>query len=374
MNVIIKKRKYFRYLLVVLIICIIFTSSQSALQRTVPRKNFDFTTDPYIYFTYQEMTDLLFDLQNKYPTLLSVESLGKTYENRDIWLVTLTEQINQSTQKPAILLLGAHHGNEKPSFEILIFFINYMLENFDNETINNYNSDVISSEQIRTALNTTILYIIPMVNPDGVEANTRKNREPNYGPFGFHNNITSYGVNLNRNYDDFWFLYYLRPFRYHFLFASLDSSFNYKGPYPFSSNETKAIKEFVETKHISISLSYHSYGEVMFFPWMHTSLPTPHEKLFISIGENMSLINNYRLISSGNYVLPRFAGTLGSSENWLYKEREILAYTMELCREFAPTNATLIHEVCLNHTAVHLYLCQRVQTIEEEKSFFKNRY
>lgn len=364
----IKKRVYQTTVMVVVLAIILVSTSLSAYNHTINFKEFDFETDPYQYFTYEEMTDFLFNLQALYPNLLTVESLAKSYENRDIWLVTLSNVENQTNEKPGILLLGAHHGNEKPSYEVLIYFIYHMLNHYDNTTTYYAGDQAVSGNEIQQALNTTVFYIIPMVNPDGVVANTRKNKEPNYGPFGLNQEITSYGVNLNRNYEDNWFLYYLRPLRYNFFLSTLDFSFNYRGPYPFSSNETKAVKEFVETKNISISLSYHTYSEIILYPWMHTSLPTPHEELFVSIGENMSLINNYRLITGRNYRIPRFAGTLGTSENWLYRERGILSFTMELCREFAPTNATIIKETCLNHTAVHLYLSLRVQTIEEEKS------
>lgn len=362
-----KKFAYHRYILVIILSIFLLSTSLTANDYSIVNKEFDFETDPYQYFTYQQMTDFLFTLQSLYPHLMSVESLGKSYENRDIWLVTLSNFESEIQQKPGILLLGAHHGNEKPSYEILIYFIYHMLENYEKNNNTFFGNHCICGNEIQKALNTTIFYIIPMVNPDGVQANTRKNREPNYGPFGLHQHISSYGVDLNRNYKDNWFLYYLRPFRYRLFLSTLDFSFTYRGPYPFSSYETRAVKEFVETKNISISLSYHTYSEIILYPWMHTSVSTPHEELFVSIGENMSLINNYRLIRGRNYRFPRFAGTLGTSENWLYRERGILSFTMELCREYAPTNATIIKQACLSHVAVHLYLSVRVQTIQEEK-------
>jgi len=150
----------------------------------------------------------------------------------------------------------------------------------------------------------------------------------------------------------------------------LDSSFNYRGPYPFSENETKAVRDFVATQDISISLSFHSYSEVMFYPWMHTSKPAPHEDLFISIGENMSKINKYFLYVGGQYIIPRYGGTLGTSENWLYRERDILSFTMELCKERAPSNPAVVYNVCLTHVGVNLYVCERSWTVESEKSLY----
>jgi len=344
-------------------------------------------SDPYHYFTYQEMTDLLHDLKDNYPDIMSLESIGVTYEGRDIWMVKLSDNVDENEDEPGVLLMGAHHGNEKPSFEVLIFFIQHMVENYGKENTDDdgdgqINEDPIdgfdndddgaidedpSEDRVRDVMNNTQIFIIPMVSPDGVEANSRKNCAPNHGSFGYKSEITSYGVNLNRNYDDHWFLYYLLPLNYHLVMNMLDSSFNYRGPHPFSENETIAVRDFVKTQDISISLSFHSYSEIILYPWMHTSRPAPHEDLFISIGENMSEINNYRLITGGQYIIPRYGGTLGSSENWLYRERGILSFTMELCKEFAPTDPAVVYDVCLTHVGVNLYVCERSQTVESEK-------
>ena len=99
---------------------------------------------------------------------------------------------------------------------------------------------------------------------------------------------------------------------------------------------------------------------------MHTSKPAPDEDLFISIGENMSRINNYYLYTGRDYIIPRYGGTLGSSENWLYREQKIISFTMELCREYAPSNPDDILSACYNHVGVNLYICERSGSINKE--------
>ena len=341
----------------------------------------------YHYFTYPEMTALLQNLERNHSDIMTLESIGETYEGRDIWMVKLSDNVQQNENEPGVLFMAAHHGNEKASFEVLIYFILHMVNNYSkvntdddgDELINEDPIDGIdndedglldedpSEDRVREAIDNTQIFIIPMVSPDGVVANSRKNCAPNYGPFGKSSEITSYGVNLNRNYDDNWFLYYIFPTHYHFTMNTLDQSFNYRGPYPFSENETIAVKNFVERQDISISLSFHSFSEVIIYPWMHTSKDTPHEVLFISVGENMSRINNYYLYTGRNYIIPRYGGTLGSSENWLYREQGILSFTMELCREYAPSNPDDILSACYNHVGVNLYICERSLVIEEEK-------
>jgi hypothetical protein len=349
--------------------------------------------EDYQYFTYDTMTDFLIELVDNNSEIISVKSLGKTYEGRDILMVKLSDNVGLDEDEPGVLFIGAHHGNEWPSFEVLIYFIRHMTdfyykENTDDDMDGKINEDPIdgfdndedgqvdedpSEDRVRDAINNTQIYLFPMLSPDGVEYGdygSRKNRVPNHGPFGFKDKITSYGVNLNRNYGFDWILYYLLPFHYNFFINVLDSSFNYRGPRPFSENETSAIKYFVETRNISLALSYHSSGEIMFYPWYHTSKKAPDEKTYLSIGENMSKINKYQLLTGGDYIIPRLGGTLGTFENWAYGKHNIISFTMELCRKRVPTNPNIVLNTCIKHVGVDLYICERAQSLNINKIGF----
>jgi len=343
-----------------------------------------YSQDPYHYFTYKEMINLFQNLSQNHSDIMSLKSIGKTYQGRDIWLVKLSDNVNENEKEPEVLLMGAHHGNEKPSFEVLIYFIKYAVEtyrknNTDDDQDGLLNEDIIdgfdndndglvdedpSEDRLREVVNNTQIFLIPMVSPDGVEANTRKNCAPNYGPFGYSKEITSYGVNLNRNYGYKWYLYYILPFSYSFFINSLDTSFNYKGPNPFSENETIAVRDFVEKRNISISLSYHSYSEILLYPWSYTSKHNPDEGLFVSIGQNITKINKYYLYRGGDYIIPRYGGTLGTSEDWLYGKKGIISYTVELCPERAPLNPAVILDACWKHVGVNLYVSERASTLK----------
>ena len=347
----------------------------------------------YHYFTYQEMTDLLFELADEYPDIVHLENLGYTYGGRTIWMVKLSDNASETEQEPGVLLMGAHHGNEKPSFEAVLFFIQHMVYNYSKPNMDDdedglMNEDPIdgldndqdgmidedpSEDRVRDVLNNTQIYCIPMVNPDGVEANTRHNCAPNYGPDGRSDVITSYGVDLNRNYGFRWYFPYFFKDNYYYEWITDDLSGNFRGERPFCEAESKAVKDFVDATDISISLSYHDYGEWMIFPWMHSSRWTPHERIFRSIGYNMSRINNYELKIYGQhgsqeYLIPRFCGTIGSSENWLYARHRILAYTMELCPYRSPSDPAIVYSACYRHVGVNLYICERSWTVEEEKA------
>jgi hypothetical protein len=168
------------------------------------------------------------------------------------------------------------------------------------------------------------------------------------------------------------------PDRYYYEYITDDTTWVYRGEEAFSEKETQAVKKFVETHNISISLSYHDYGEWMIFPWMHSSRHTPHEKLFRSIGYNISRINKYELkiygqYGSREYLIPQLFGTPGSSENWLYGEHEIIAYTIELCSQRPEYHKQTLLDALWNHVGVNLYVCERSWNIEQEKKEYYDK-
>ncbi|HVQ00152.1 MAG TPA: M14 family metallopeptidase [Candidatus Thermoplasmatota archaeon] len=303
-----------------------------------------------IYHSYAEMTSLLFSLAENHSDIMRVTSLGKTYQGRDLWLVKLSDNVNQEEYEPEVLFTGSHHGNERPGYETLIYFIQYMADYYHNDTA------------VRDAINSTEIYVIPMVNPDGVEAGTRKNLEPNHGSFGFSKTVTSIGVDLNRNYAGPWFLLLLRPLFYDSSTSYYDRSDVYRGPHPFSENETQAVRQFVETHNITISIDYHTFDQLILYPWGDTRLPTPDKSLFVSIGENISKLDNYTLEQS-TALYP----TLGDVCDWMYAKHHILAFTIELGTSYAPENPVLLHKMSVDHTRVNLYICQRAQSIAAQR-------
>lgn len=298
------------------------------------------------YHSYDSMNLELEELEERYPDIVSVFKIGTTYEERDILVVKISDNPNtDEAQEPEILYLGAHHGNEKPSYEVLIYFINYLVEN--------YYKGGEEGNRVRWVVNNRELYIIPMVNPDGVEADQRKNREPNYGPLG--NPLPNcYGVDLNRNYGYKWDLFYDPEYRVHYLGTTSNDPYSdqYRGEEAFSEAETKAIRDFVTEHDFVLALTYHTYGEYILYPWGYTDEPPPEEELFISIGNNISRINGYRLAQGSELYW-----TLGDATDWLYGEKNVLAYTIELGKEHSPPIEEVIN-ISKTHVLVNLYIAE----------------
>ena len=192
------------------------------------------------YTSYDETVEFFKKAQEKYPNIFRVEVIGKTWEERDIIIVTVSKDLETADAKPALLYTGTVHAREWIGIELSIGFGAYILEHIDYDPV------------LNEALSKATLYMVPCANPDGFEFSRthfsfwRKNRRQNADG--------SFGVDLNRN------------FNVGYAPSKNTSSNVYSGPQPFSEPETLALKNFTEDHpNITIALDYHSQGNV-FFP------------------------------------------------------------------------------------------------------------
>ncbi len=192
------------------------------------------------YSSYAECVEFFKKAQKTNPDLFHVESIGETWEGRDIMAVTITKNIQKHQEKPALFYTGTIHAREWIGIELALSFAKYILEHIDYDP------------QLNEILDKTTLYMVPCANPDGFEYSRnhfsfwRKNRRRNADG--------SFGVDLNRN------------FAVGFTPNKNTTSNVYSGPSAFSEPETAALRDFVlEHKNITIALDYHSQGNV-FFP------------------------------------------------------------------------------------------------------------
>jgi len=192
------------------------------------------------YTSYDECVEFFKTAQKSNPDLFKVETIGKTWENRDIIAVSITSNVAVAAEKPALFYTGTIHAREWIGIELSLSFAKYILEHIDYDP------------RLKKILKSTTLYMVPCANPDGFEYSRnhfsfwRKNRRDN--------GDGTFGVDLNRN------------FSIGFSPNKNTSSNVYSGPEAFSEPETKALRDFVLShENITIALDYHSQGNV-FFP------------------------------------------------------------------------------------------------------------
>jgi len=257
------------------------------------------------YFTLNEMYQILDSMALLYPNLITVKqpiSTINSIEGKPIYYVKISDNPNVDEPEPEVLYTALHHAREAASLSQLIFYMWYLLEN--------YNTD----PDVQFLINNTEMYFIPCVNPDGYQYNYTTN--PNGG--GMHrknrrnNGDNTYGVDLNRNYGYMW--------GYDNTGSSPNtSSQTYRGTGPFSEPETQAVRNFCLSRQFVNALNAHTYGNLYIYPWGY--LPgflTPDSVSFFNWGKHLTREDRF-LYGTGdqtvNYV------TNGDSDDWMYGEQ-----------------------------------------------------
>jgi murein tripeptide amidase MpaA len=110
------------------------------------------------YYNYQELTNLLHNLSEQYSDLLKLESIGKSNEERDIWVLTVTHFASgPAEEKPAVWVDGNIHASEVSGSTACLYHLHTLLTGYG------------KNEAITRCLDRRAFYLCPRVNPDGAE-------------------------------------------------------------------------------------------------------------------------------------------------------------------------------------------------------------
>jgi len=302
------------------------------------------------YHTYSEIVTILFALNDTYPDVVDVFSIGKSWGNRDIYCVRLTNE-SDSRFKSEVFFVGYHHAREPITAELPLYFVVYAATNFG------------SNATVTELLNKSEIYVIVALNVDGFDlfsANDwqRKNGRPTDEDYdgltdedppededydGFIEQLFDVsdpsnplfirwegtdndgdgkyaedwigGVDLNRNYDYAWQGG-----------SSSPRSEIYKGPAPFSEPETQALRNLVLQHNFKFAISFHSGTDLILYPWGYTHASTPDDSKFVKIAQDLSSLTGgtpYEQ-SSDLYI------SYGTWDDWMYGIRGIFALTCEI--------------------------------------------
>jgi murein tripeptide amidase MpaA len=109
-------------------------------------------------YSYDELTDLVHGLAAAHPGLLTVESAGRSHEGRDLWLATVTNRASGAhDEKPALFVEANIHATEVTGSTAALHLLHHLVTRHSDD------------EAVTRALDTRAFYVMPRVNPDGVE-------------------------------------------------------------------------------------------------------------------------------------------------------------------------------------------------------------
>jgi carboxypeptidase D len=183
------------------------------------------TRDVVQYHNYERLTAFLQNMATAHPTIARVFSIGKSAQGRELWAIRISDNVGVNEAEPEFKYIANMHGDETVGREMCVYLIELILSNYQKD-------DSALSQRMTKLVNSTDIYIVPTMNPDGFERGTRANA--NY-------------KDLNRDFPD--------------QFTSLQNNANGRQP------ETAAIMSFVSSHHFVLSANFHGGSVVANYPW-----------------------------------------------------------------------------------------------------------
>ncbi|ANH69192.1 M14 family metallopeptidase [Mitsuaria sp. 7] len=118
----------------------------------MPQPRFD------VFPRHDELTQWLRAYAEAAPDLVSLESIGKSHEGRDIWVVTVTNTLTgDARDKPAFWADGNIHSIELTSCTAVLFYLHHL--------VSGHGAD----PKVTHLLDTRAIYLCPRLSPDGAE-------------------------------------------------------------------------------------------------------------------------------------------------------------------------------------------------------------
>jgi murein tripeptide amidase MpaA len=343
----------------------------------MPQARFD------TYYRYDELTRILHAYAEEYPNLVQIQSIGKSYEGRDIWLLTVTNfATGLAEEKPALWVDGNIHASEVSPSSACLYLIHRLTSEYGR------------NEKITRCLDTRAFYICPRVNPDGAEwalADKPKIIRSSTRPYPYDEDpigglvaedIDGDGrmlmmripdpngnwkkhpdeprLMIRRDPDEVGGEYYRilpegrfdEPFDPAILTIQprkegLDLNRNFPsnwrqeheqhgaGPYPTSEPEVRAIVDFI-AKHPNITggVTFHTWSGVLLRPYSHQpddAFPAEDLWTYQKIGAKGTEITGYPNISvyhDFKYHPKEYIS--GVFDDWMYDHMGVFAWTVEI--------------------------------------------
>ena len=259
-----------------------------------------------MYRSFDDMKVIFRNLASTYPSICVLESIGPSYEGRYILGLKISDNPTVDEDEPEVLLEAQHHAREWATPEVVRYFADTLLRNYD--SIPAF-KDFVDGHEI---------WVFPTINADGYvydypgQLMWRKNRQP----FGAET-----GCDLNRDYNgacngdrmDDWGS----------LVPGSNTSHRPRATTWFGASgawgvEVNALSEFFKAHTFLADASIHSSGEIVIWPFGSGSL-APDSIYFESLGQGTAaqiscLGTGTYTPQQSNYLYP----TAGGSSDWMY--------------------------------------------------------
>ncbi|KAK5638630.1 hypothetical protein RI129_012925 [Pyrocoelia pectoralis] len=140
------------------------------------------------YLNYEDLTTLFHKLVEDYPNLAKLHTAGKSVKNRELWALEISGEIDKRPLlTPMFKYVANMHGDESVGRQLVIYLAQYLLSNYGRD------------DRVTRLLNSTDIYLMPSMNPDGFENSQEGECESKAKYVGRTNENA---VDLNRDFPD----------------------------------------------------------------------------------------------------------------------------------------------------------------------------
>lgn len=277
--------------------------------------------DKIMCYDYTRLNNEIKMLTENYSDLIECFSIGKSLMDKDI------PCLKTGNGDKNLLLIGAHHGLEYLTSAFLMRFLS-------NYTVRRITGNKYFDNDVEKINDKITLYIIPMLNPDGVDIAingldiTNPFHRHLISEVGIHSfnqvwQANARGVDINHNYDADWQMVVESP-----------SPSKYGGEYPESEPETKAAVNFIRKNNIDMLLTFHSQGKEIYYDFSGMTALKSEELAY-----KMAKESGYAVIK------PTGTATFGGCKDWFIKEFGREGFTIEIGMGKNPLPLSMLDEV-----------------------------
>ncbi len=258
------------------------------------------------YHNYATLTDELNIYAASYPDICRLYSLGQSVEGRELWAVLISDNPDDEEDEPEFKYVAAIHGDENLTSEICLYFIDLLLTNYETD------------ERITNLIDSTAIWIVPLMNPDGLERNSRANAN---------------GFDLNRNFP-----------------LLTDSSLNIFTGEPLDATnrqpEVQHIMNWTVENSFVLSANMHTGALLVCYPYGYNEqmsavdTPSPDDLLFKEISRRYTMHNppmwNSSQFPDGIINAADWYSVRGAIDDWNYRYVSCNEVCIELSNNFRP--------------------------------------
>ncbi len=270
------------------------------------------------YHSEWEMITTIRAAEIEYPDIVDVFTIGQSHQGRPVWMAKISDNVETDEDEPEVFVDALHHAREHLTVEQALYLLDLLTSEYG------------SDEQVTDLVDGRETWIIFALNPDGWAYDLggnpyrgwRKNRQPNPGS-------SAIGVDPNCNYDYRWGCCGGS--------SGNPAAWNYRGTAPFTSQETRIIRDFVNSRvvggkqQIRTHVTLHTNGELILYPYGYTKTNVPGDmvyddyRTFVAMARAMANRNGYKAQQSSDLYI-----TDGDQIDWMYARHGIFSFTFEL--------------------------------------------